>query len=149
MGRSSGVQQEKMEMPQLKQGDLRFPLNGSSAARLRARIDRISSNQATAATLTEQYISETAGKIQALSVVIAATPGVGESLVVDVQNNGVSLLTAPATLDSATSGKGVKSLPVIANSFIAAGDVITFIRTYTAGGAPALATPNRIVLEVA
>lgn len=136
-------------MPQTTQTLLRSPASSRSAKKLRARIDRHASSQAVAATLSDVMVVDVGGQIQALTAIIGATPAAGESLVVDVLRNGVSILSAPYTFSNALPGKVVRDLVPVAGTTIVIGDVITINRTYTAGGGPTPIGPSRVILEVA
>jgi hypothetical protein len=135
-------------MPQTTRSLLRFPLGPKTSKTLRGRIDRIASSQAAAATLTDIQVIDLAGDTQALNVVVNAIPAAGETLVVDIQKNGVTILAAPVTLDNTMTTK-VKVLNPVAGTVFAIGDRVSFIRTYTAGGGPAPIGPNKIILEIA
>lgn len=136
-------------MPQTRQSDFRTPFSGKSSKKLRGRIDRVVSNQAAAASGSDLHVLDVAGDIQSLSVITAANPASGESLVIDVQRNGVTILTAPLTLNNTTPGKVLYNFTPVAGTRLNLGDVITFVRTYTAGGGATPVGPNRIILEVA
>jgi hypothetical protein len=135
-------------MAQLKQGDMRTPFGGKGSARLRGRIDRLTFNQAAAASGNDIQVSDAAGKIQDIYIITAATPGAGESLTVDVQKNGVTVLTTPLVVDNTRTGKTVHRPSVAALGASAAlGDIFTVVRTYAAG-APAPVGPNKVVIEI-
>lgn len=136
-------------MPQLKSANLRTPFTQKSSKALRARIDRMVSSQAVAASASDPHVTDLAGEVVAATVITGANRGVGESLTVDIQKNGVSILTAPLVLDNTLPGKTLRNLPVQPGTRFAVGDVVTFIRTYVAGGAPTPVGPSRIVLEIA
>lgn len=135
-------------MPQLRKTDLRTPFGPNSSKRLRARIDRHTSTQAAAATLTDISVVETAGDIQALTLTVAGLPAAGESLTVDVQKNSVSVLAAPVVFDSTATSKQKVFSPT-ANNPWKVGDILTVIRTYVAGGGPTPIGPNRVTIEIA
>jgi hypothetical protein len=137
-------------MGQIKQTWLRTPLGNKTKRLLAARIDRHVSSQAAAATLTDTSVLEVSGDVQALGITYAGVPAVGESLTVDIQKNGVTILTTPLVVDS-TVGAGVKqkSFSLAASQTFKPGDIVTVIRTYVAGGGPTPIGPNRVSVEIA
>lgn len=94
-------------------------------------------NLAVAATVTERRFVATAdGVIDRFGAQAATGAAAGESTTCDVQINGVSALTAAVVLDDAAGvGYVAGAVDVAANTFTA-GDVITVVKTYVAGGAP-------------
>lgn len=72
--------------------------------------------------------------------------GGASTVTVDVQNNGVSVLTAVATLNAATGALGVES-PTIATPAAVVDDVITAVITANASGTDVLATGVGVVLQ--
>jgi hypothetical protein len=135
-------------MPALTKSNVRTPLGPKGSERLRARIDRVVSNQAVAATATDVQVIDVSGKVQALSVVVGTLPAAGESLTVDVHKNGVTILTTPAVLDNTMTNK-LRALTPVANTSFAVGDRVSVIRTYAAGGGPAPIGPSKVILEIA
>lgn len=135
-------------MGQVSARHLRTPHGKASGKQLRARIDRQTSTQSAAASGTDTQVVEVAGDIMDLVVTAAGVPAAGESLTIDVQKNGVSVLTAPLVFDSTAGGKQKKFTPN-ANNPWKAGDLLTVIRTYVAGGGPTPIGPNRVTLEIA
>jgi len=97
----------------------------------------ISHHQATAASLDiDVMIAQQDGTIESFKAVSGATAAAGESMTVDVQIGGVSALTAAITLDAAaTTVVQSGTIDTAANSF-SAGDIISIVRVYTAGGGP-------------
>lgn len=95
-------------------------------------------NLAVAATVTERRFVATAdGVIERFGAQAAGAAAAGESCDCDVQINGVTALTATAMVDNAAAtGYVTGTVDPTANTFTA-GDVITVVKTYVAGGAPA------------
>ena len=123
-----------------------------SASTIAGRIEKVSSLQAVAATLAASviWVADFKGKISDANFVSAVTPFTGESMVLSVLKNGVTMMSANVTVDSTIAAK--KKWDVWANidkakNFFNEGDIITFTRTYTAGGGP-LMTATNLVLEM-
>ena len=113
--------------------------NGTDWTRLGRRVTELthSDEQTTAANLTSfAFMAMRAGKIKDVAAVAGTGAAADEDMAVDVQINSVSCLTAAITLDNA-AGTTLQSgtIDAAANT-IARGDLITIVRTYTAGGAP-------------
>ena len=134
---------------QLKQRDLRTPFNGENSRKIRARVDRISSDQATAADLTTTIVSDVEGQVQNLYLVVAAVAATGESMEIDVTVNGTSILDDPYTYDEGSAPASVIQIPVSKDVNIEVGDVIAIVRDYTAGGGATPIGASKVVLEVA
>lgn len=93
--------------------------------------------QAVAATATDTVmLAPGAGNITALRAVPGAAAAAGESMTCDVQIGGVTALSAVATIDNASGLNVVAGTVDLAADDFVAGDVITIVRTYAAGGAP-------------
>jgi hypothetical protein len=93
--------------------------------------------QAVAATATVTVmLAPGAGRITALRAVPGAAAAAGESMTCDVQIGGVTALSAVATIDNASGLNVVTGTVNAAANTIAAGDVITIVRTYVPGGGP-------------
>ena len=69
------------------------------------------------------------------------------TVTVDVQKNGVTVLTAVATLNAATGNLGVES-PTINDPAAVVGDVITAVITINASGTDALATGVGVIVQL-
>lgn len=125
---------------------------GRNADHIARRFARIKSIQATAADATVLGdVMEAAGEIVNVRAVIhGAMPAAGESITVDVQKNGVSVLTAVVTLNSSsTLDKAVDGVFAGGGKVrVAAGDIITVVRDYTAGGGPTPLTYSVVYVEV-
>jgi len=103
--------------------------------------------QATAATLTsQQFMALAAGEISVVMAKAAVAAAAAEDMTVNVLINAVSCLTAVVDLDAA-AGIVVQAgvVDTAANSFVA-GDTITIVRTYTAGGAPTPMTGTSVTI---
>ncbi len=88
---------------------------------------------ATAETIA--FIAPAAGEITYAAAAAGVTAASGESETVDVEINGTTALAAAITLDNA-AGITVVEGTLAAAVAIAAGDLITVNRVYTAGGGP-------------
>jgi hypothetical protein len=98
----------------------------------------VSGTQAVAATASFFImIAPSAGRIIALKARAGAGAAAGESLVVDVHEGGVSMMTTPVTLDNA-AGTNVQTGTVDAGApgAMAVNNIITWELTYVAGGGP-------------
>lgn len=121
-----------------------FPPGQSPAAmeRLFRQINRKQSLQATAATATLGFwVAEFAGKIQEVELGLAVLPASGESMVFDVRKNGSTILTAAFTANPTTAtAKRIDLSHLLSPSLsvFSEGDLFTVVRTYTAGGGPAM-----------
>lgn len=81
-----------------------------------------------------------AGKVSLATCYYSVRPAAGETLVVDVKMNGVSVLTAVLTLTNASPvgpATATLSLDAAQVSYVN-NDLITIDTTYTAGGGPAM-----------
>jgi hypothetical protein len=103
----------------------------------RAKPGNIVHEQAVAATLTSQMmIAPAGGSITSLQAFAGTAAAAGESMTVDVTINGVTALSAVATIDDAATTTVVEgTIDAAANDFVR-GDVIAIVRTYVAGGGP-------------
>jgi len=114
-------------------------------------IGRRSYDQQTAASGTTKRVAEHDGKIRKALIAVTALPAAGEDMVFDVQVNGVSILSAtPQLTNAATTTTGLYdflSLVVAASSSIKVGDIVSVVRTYTAGGGPTPIGANEVILE--
>jgi hypothetical protein len=93
--------------------------------------------QTTAASATvRSFVASGTGVITGVYAAAGATAAAGESLTVDVQINGVSCLSSVITLDAAATTVAQAGTIDTAADDIAAGDIITVVFAYTAGGGP-------------
>ena len=111
------------------------------ASKLEAWQKGVYSQVSTAVTATAVLgiIRGTTGTSIGVEVTNATACAGSSTLTVDVQKNGVSILSAPVTLNSSSS----TSVPIagtISVSFLADGDIITAVITTSASGTDALAT---------
>ena len=95
-------------------------------------------NLAVAATVTERRFVATAdGVIERFGAQAAGAAAAGESCDCDVQINGATALTATALVDNAAGTNYVAGTVDPAANTFTAGDVITVVKTYVAGGGAA------------
>ena len=98
---------------------------------------QVTSEQTTAATLTDTVlVAPQAGIIASFMAIAATTAASGESMVCDIKINGTTALTTTADLDDAAGTTATPGVVDAAAAAFVAGDVITIVRTYTAGGGP-------------
>lgn len=105
------------------------------------------SKQGAAANLTDViFVAEFDGEIDEIIATCGTLSAAGESMTVDVQKNGVSILTSTTAFTAAgASGKVVPiALDPDKKSFVK-GDVFSVVRAYTAGGGP---TPMKDTLVI-
>lgn len=119
-----------------------FPAGLSPVAmdRLFAMVNKAASLQSTAATATlAAWIAEFDGVVKDVQLDLAVLPAAGESMVFDVRKNGSTILTATYTANNTLTVKrvGLGYLLTGTHSFVK-GDLITVVRTYVAGGGPAM-----------
>lgn len=76
------------------------------------------------------------GRIVAVAAETRIAAAAGESMTFDVTVGGVSILTAPITIDVATPANTPVAGALIATPTFAAGDEIAVARVYVAGGGP-------------
>lgn len=90
------------------------------------------------ASLMTRGVSTHTGQLRKVFVATSATMASGESVVIDVLKNGVSMLSSTYTLDSTVTDKLIDLADLTVNTTqIGVGDLITCTGTYTAGGGPA------------
>lgn len=114
-------------------------------------ITRKESIQTTAANLTSTFLMRAAGRIVAVRVMrCGAAAASGESMTVDAQIAGVSALSAVVTINNTTAAdtfvSGTLNSP---NTDFAAGDALTIVRAYTAGGTPTPMTNTLVEVDIA
>jgi hypothetical protein len=136
-------------MGQLTQKDLRTPHNGETSRKIRARIDKITSRQAVAATLTDTFTASVAGTVQEIGFVGNVLAGAGESMTIDVTINGVSCLSTPLVINNTRAARTLHlaSLAPAARN-VPFGAQIIVTRTYVAGGTPAPIGSSVIDVEI-
>lgn len=96
-----------------------------------------SSKQGAAADLTEiVWVAEYDGEIDELVAIAETLAAAGESMTIDVQKNGATVLTATTAFVAGGTDKLVTLLLDKEKKSFKKGDVFTVIRDYTAGGGP-------------
>lgn len=145
-------------MSNLTTSDFTSSIDGPNTAARRKIIgqcNRASHLQAVAATLAGAAMDAGSGivlqpgNVREVFVQLVAACASGESMVVDVLKNGVSILSATLTINSTNgTAKAQIAASVAAGAAVVAGDVLTCSRTYVAGGGPSM-TQTRIVVEYA
>ena len=113
--------------------------NGTDWTRLGRKVTELTAHDyqdVAASGTTQVFMAMAAGKINDVIAVAETAAAAGEDMALDVQINGVTCLTSAITIDS-TSGTTpeVGTVDTAANT-LARGDLITVVRTYTAGGGP-------------
>ena len=138
-------------MSKLSNKDLHTPFNNKSLLKLKGFILRGVAQQFTAATLAAQPLDRLAPVPQDADILSAyflssTAAAAGESMDIDLQVNGVSILTAPYTFDS-TQPAGVQiELPIDPlKKHLATGQRVTVDRTYVAGGGPTMIATSVVV----
>ncbi|NIV93801.1 hypothetical protein GWN42_13630 [candidate division KSB1 bacterium] len=104
--------------------------------------------QAVAATATEiAFVATGSGSILDGKCAVLTAAAAGESMVIDVKINGTTCLQATTTIDD-SSGTTAEDLNIddTAND-LAAGDIVTIERTYTAGGGPTPMTDSAVSID--
>lgn len=129
-----------MSLPSKK--DLHTPFNSPTIDKLRAFLGRAVVEQATAADATPvaTVAADHAGQVRMMDVTFSDAAAANESMVVDVQVNGSSILTGTFTFNHSSSGKQFDLMPYLdsTKSAIAVGDLIEVDLAYTAGGGPTM-----------
>jgi hypothetical protein len=131
--------------------DFSTPFTKKTYSKLIGKLNQQNNVQLAPATLAGavMWVATFAGVIGDVYIALDALPGAGESMVIDVKKNGVSLLSAPKTLDNTITDKmtNIRALlnPAL-NSFVT-GDLITVDRTYVAGATPTPMVTNAVSLE--
>lgn len=140
----------------IKNKDLHPPMNGASIRKLIGLLNRFEHEQTAAASAAGTVIPGTNPVkqdhiIQDLFFIATGAAAAGESMTIDVLRNGVSILTGVFTYDSTKTAKkqlSLMNLLTAAGKKIAAGDVLTATRVYTAGGGPTPIANNAVVVEL-
>lgn len=148
-------------MSVLKRNDFHTPLSNVGITKLFGHVTRCRSEQTAAASLAASPLSGGNPITQDATIVDAyvissAVAGSGESIVVDLLLNGVSLLSGTYTFDSTKTAKtqlklALSSMPGVGGRGgpkVVAGDILTCTRTYTAGGSPTMVA-SAVVVELA
>lgn len=124
--------------------------NGTDWTRLGRKVTQLKAGdtQATAATATTfQFMATRVGVIKAVVMKAGTAAASGEDMAIDVQINGVTCLTSAVTLDDA-AGTTLQTATVDTTADdLAAGDVVTVVRTYTAGGGPTPMTDTFVAID--
>lgn len=134
----------------LTKKDLHTPFTSKTIEKLLAHFDKAWSEQATATDATLAVVNGTpvarAGKVRSIVFLADNACAAGESMVVDVLKNGVSILSATFTYDSTKSANTLYELSVTTDAELAVGDVLTVSRDYTAGGGPTPLVNTKVVI---
>ena len=113
--------------------------NGTDWTRLGRKVTQLTHSDEQAAASTETtfaFLALRAGAINDVIAVAETAAAAGEDMAIDVQINGVTCLTSAIVLDdTAGTTPQVGTVDTAANT-LARGDIVTIVRTYTAGGAP-------------
>lgn len=132
-----------------KEGD-EIVWNGTDWTRLGRKVTQLthSDEQAAAANATTfAFLAMRAGAINGVIAVAETAAAADEDMAIDVQINGTTCLTSAIVLDNAAGTTPVVgavdtavntlagAVDTAANT-LARGDIVTIVRTYTAGGAP-------------
>lgn len=124
-------------------------------AKLRGHIKQIKHSQQAAANLATAFVGQVEfdGLVADAYLLVQNTPGVGETMTVDVLRNGSSVMLSgtPYTI-SVTATDTTMQVPLLglldpALLGDATGDVYTVTRAYTAGGAAAPIGATTLVIE--
>jgi len=137
-------------MSKVSRKDLHTPFQSHVVTRLIGQMHAAKSEQLVAADLTALMaggVAKHAGKINSLFLVSSVACGSGESMDIDVLKNGVSILTAPYTIDDTTPVGEQIELPLVEHTEVAIGDILTVSRDYTAGGTPTPMTATLVQCE--
>jgi hypothetical protein len=134
-------------MGQLKQKDLHAPVNSVSIRKIRGRIDGFRSGQGSAADLTDTFCSDVVGSIHDITFTACAVASSTETMSIDIQVNGATILDTPFIVDDSYPQGSVVHIEAESPA-IAIGDKVEIIRDYTAG-TPTPMGANVITIEVA
>lgn len=109
---------------------------------------RETSRQEVAQTTTESFFVKQAGNVVGVKFCASGIPAAGESMTVDVDQGGVSVLTAAIVYDNPdpenTWVEGALDGAAVA---VTEGALMTVTRTYAAGGGPTPIAQNEVVVE--
>ena len=135
-------------MSELTRKDLHTPFNHTTISKLLGELDKGVSEQSVAADATlfvdRACPVDRAGNVMEAYYIQAAVAAAGESMSIDLQKNGVTVLTAPLVVDD-TDAPGTRiPLPLSGDVDLAPGDVLTVVRDYTAGGGATPIGPNKV-----
>lgn len=113
--------------------------NGTDWTRLGRKVTQLTHSDVQAAASSETtfaFLAMRAGAINDVIAVAETAAAAGEDMAIDVQINGVTCLTSAIVLDDAAGvTPQVGTVDTAANT-LARGDIVTIVRTYTAGGGP-------------
>jgi hypothetical protein len=122
--------------------DLHMPFNDVTLKKVRGVIMQLRDEQSAAATATTNHMCRNNGLVTRCEVGVGVAPAAGESMTIDIQKNGTSILVGgPLSIDQAhATPKGCFDVTgnLVAGTQFAVSDVLTVVRTYTAGGGPAM-----------
>lgn len=135
------------------QEDLNTPFTEKTSRKLVGHLNKKEAHQVTAVDATlHLWMADFDGQIgDAFVQAGTICAGAGESMSFDLQKNGVSILSAPIVLETATHLAAVLyeilSLIATANRSFVKGDVFTTVLDYTAGGGPTPGLNHKMVVE--
>ena len=139
----------------LNRNELRT-MTTKTIAKILGHLHRGKHEQTVAATLAAAVVpnlgpADHDGSVLDIVFVSAIAAAAGESMVIDVTKNGVSILTGTYTFNNTKSGKSHISLGSLidkSKNSVAVGDIIRCSRTYTPGGTPTM-TATCVIVEYA
>ena len=138
-------------MSKVSRKSFHTPFNSQTVTLLLGHMHAAKSEQLAAADLAGSLmaggIAKHAGKVNSIFVQTSVVCGAGESMDIDVLKNGASILTAPYTIDDTTPINTQIDLPLVLDTEVAIGDVLTATRNYTAGGTATPMTSTLVQVE--
>jgi len=93
------------------------------------------------------FIATKSGKLTNVDATVLTGAGAGESMNIAVRKGGTNMLSANITLDQASGTSVVSGSIDPINGNFSAGDVISVVRTYNAGGTPAPMTDSAVTVK--
>lgn len=134
------------DKPAIPKKVLHTPFSGDALPKLIGILGRLTDEQTAAATATKKHVALHPGKVRKLLIATADLAAENEDMVIDVEVNGVSILSATPQIVHDDTPVGVFDVTglVLAGTVIAVGDVIEVIRTLTSGST---LTSTAVVLE--
>ena len=138
-------------MSKLTNKDLHTPFNNKTLLKLKSFLLRGVAEQYTAATLAAQIVGRLCPvpqdvDIQSAYFISSSAAAVGESMTIDLQVDGVSILTAPFVFNITKASDTQLELPIDpALKHLAVGGRVTVDRTYVAGGGPTMVATSVVV----
>jgi hypothetical protein len=120
---------------QIAKKALHTPFSGSGLPVVLGLIGKLFNAQFVAATATQKQVARHSGKLRKILIGTANLAAGGESMVFDVQVNGVTVFTGTPTLVNVSSAVGLYDVSalIVAGTVINAGDVISVVRTLAGG----------------